>query len=237
MNALEPTVRPGSTDTHRFGESLRRRSFLRIAGATAASGTLLMAGCVRDHGTPGEGGLSFGSGDVAILNFAYALEQLEAAFYTQVVNSFFSGATETEKAFLTDIRDHEVAHREFFKNAITAAGATALPGLEVDFSAVNFGDRTSVLNTARTFEDLGVQAYNGAGRFITTPAYLTLAGKIVSVEARHAALIRDLLSNGSFADGTVIDSNGLEMSKKPRTVLMAAAPFIKTKLDANTLPD
>ena len=39
--------------------------------------------------------------------------------------------------------------------------------------------------------------------------YLTLAGKIASVEARHAALIRDLISNGSFADSTVINASGL----------------------------
>jgi len=64
---------------------------------------------------------------------------------------------------------------------------------------------------------------------------LAIAGKIVSVEARHAAYIRDLISNGTFADSTVIDANGLEMSKEPSAVLTAAAPFIKTKIKAGTL--
>jgi hypothetical protein len=237
MKPLESTTQPGGPEAKWLGGAYHRRNFLRIAGATAATGTLVLAGCSRDDDDmPSNGGLSFGTGDVRILNYAYALEQLEAAFYTQVAMSFFAGATDTEKALLTDIRNHEVAHREFFKAALGAAGATALPNLEVDFSSINFGDRASVLNTAKTFEDLGVAAYNGAGRYIENADYLTLAGKIVSVEARHAAFIRDLLSNGSFADNTVIDANGLEMSKAPRVVLAAAAPFIKTQLDPSTLP-
>ncbi|HWV65036.1 ferritin-like domain-containing protein [Chitinophaga sp.] len=35
--------------------------------------------------------MSLGSGDVAVLNYAYALEQLEAAFYTQVVLTPYTG--------------------------------------------------------------------------------------------------------------------------------------------------
>lgn len=179
-------------------------------------------------------GVDLGSGDVGILNYAYALEQLEAAFYARVIASLYSGITPTEQAFLTDIRDHEAAHRNFFKAAITAAGATPLQDLEVNFGSVDFGSRASVLGTAKVFEDLGVSAYNGAGKLITSADYLTIAGKIVSVEARHAALIADLLSNGTFSDTT--DANGLDTAKMPKDVLMAAGPFIVTKLNANNLP-
>ncbi len=213
-------------------KSVHRRSFLKWAGGTAAVTTLVLTGCKEDETTPVVGEVNLGTGDVAVLNYAYALEQLEAAFYTRVIESQFSGITADEIALLTDIRDHEVAHREFFKAAL---GSNAIGGLDVDFSSINFGSRESVLNTAKTFEDLGVAAYNGAGRFITSPDYLTLAGKIVSVEARHAAYIRDLLSNGTFADNTVVDSNGLEMSKDPAAVLQAAAPFIKNTINASAL--
>lgn len=54
-----------------------------------------------------------------------------------------------------------MAHREFFKNALAKA---AIPGLEVNFSGINFASRDSVLGTAKAFEDLGVSAYNGAGK-------------------------------------------------------------------------
>jgi len=134
---------------------------------------------------------------------------------------------------MTDIRDHEIAHREFFKNAL---GSSAIQGLEVNFTSINFGSCDSVLGTAKAFEDLGVSAYNGAGRLFQSPDYLTLAGKIVSVKARRAALISDLISNGTFANSKVIDSNGLEKSRTPTEVLAIASAFVTTRLNAGNLP-
>jgi len=216
-------------------EALKRRSFLRYAGAGAALATLTIAGCNKDDDMPRhEDGEYFGSGDIAILNYAYALEQLEAAFYTKVADAPYSGISALEKSYFIDIRDHEIAHREFFKTAI---GGSAIKSLEVDFSSVNFGSRDSVLATAKAFEDLGVSAYNGAGRLIKDSKYLILAGQIVSVEARHAALIRDLISNGSFADDTVVDMNGLDTSRSPGEVLKIASAYIKTKLNVKDLPN
>lgn len=219
-------------DLHGSGQ-MQRRNFLKFIGGTAS--VIAVAAACKKNDNPGtvEDGIPLGSGDIGILNYAYALEQLEAAFYTQVVASLYSGASSTEQAYLTDIRDHEIAHREFFKNAL---GDKAIPSLEVDFSAVNFASRDSVLGTAKAFEDLGVSAYNGAGQLITTPDYLLLAGKIVSVEARHAAAIRDLISNGSFADNTAIDGNGLDLAKSPADVLSVAKGFLKSKIDASQLP-
>ena len=214
-------------------KALGRRKFLRNTGAALTAGALVsMMACDKDDNNDNVG-VNFGTGDFAILNFAYALEQLEAAFYTQVIATPYTGMSASETSLLTDIRDHEIAHREFFKAAL---GTNAIQALEVDFSTVDFNIRDSVLKTAKAFEDLGVSAYNGAGRYLASVDYLLLAGKIVSVEARHAAYIRDLLSNGSFADSSVIDANGLEMSRKPRAVLSIAAPFIKTKLNASSLP-
>lgn len=213
---------------------MSRRNFLGYASAFAGAATMIsVASCKKDDMPSSNAGIDLGSGDIGILNYAYALEQLEAAFYQRVSDSPYAGINASEMALLKDIRDHEIAHREFFKKAL---GANAIPDLEVNFSSIQFNDRTSVLNTAKAFEDLGVSAYNGAGKLITSPDYLLLAGKIVSVEARHAALIRNLISNGSFADMTVIDANGLEMSKAPMEVLTAASGFLKSKINASNLP-
>jgi hypothetical protein len=218
--------------------SQSRRNFLRYAGGAAllAGG---LASCNKFHDYfPHNGGgngkaIDLGSGDTGILNYAYALEQLEAAFYTKVIAKPYNGCNDYEFKLLKDIRDHEIAHREFFKNALSSS---AIKALEPDFGSVNFYSRDSVLATAKAFEDLGVSAYNGAGKLISNPAYLTLAGKIVSVEARHAAFIRDLISNGSFADSTVIDANGLDKSNTPPDVLAIANTFLKTKVSGNNLP-
>ena len=133
--------------------------------------------------------------------------------------------------YLGDIRDHEVAHREFFKAALAAG---AIPALELDFSSINFSSRDSVLGTAKAFEDLGVSAYNGAGKLLVSADYLLLAGKIVSVEARHAAYIRDLIMPGTFADG--LDANSLDISRSPSEVFAIAGTYIKTKLNISNLP-
>jgi hypothetical protein len=210
---------------------LQRRNMLKFFGASAALITI-GASCKKDDNPmPSNGGINLGSGDIGILNYAYALEQLEAAFYLQVAATPYSGITALETAYLNDIRDHEVIHREFFKAAL---GTNAIPALTVNFSSINFSDRASVLGTAKAFEDLGVSAYNGAGKLIVSPDYLTIAGKIVSVEARHAALIRDLLSNGTFADS--VDANALDVSKSPNEVLAIAGTYISSVIDASNLP-
>ena len=214
-------------------ENMQRRNFLKFIGG-AASVMAVAAACKKDNNSNNNNkGIPLGSGDIGILNYAYALEQLEAAFYVQVIGSLYSGISATEQTYLTDIRDHEIAHREFFKSAL---GAKAIPALEVDFSSIDFGSRDSVLGTAKAFEDLGVSAYNGPGHLIKDGNYLLLAGKIVSVEARHAATIRDMISNGSFADNTVIDGNGLDKSRMPAEVLTIASTYLKSKIDASELP-
>lgn len=214
--------------------SLSRRNFLAFAGIGVLGTTLVsLSSCKRDGGIMPDGTIDLGGGDTGILNYAYALEQLEAAFYTKVAAGFYAGATAEEISRLTEIRNHEVAHREFFKNAL---GSAAIPDLEVDFSSIDFNSRNSVLGAAKAFEDLGVSAYNGAGKLIASADYLLLAGKIVSVEARHAAYIRDLISNGSFGDSEVVDANGLELSRDPNAVLSIAGTYLKSKISAKNLP-
>ena len=208
-----------------------RRAVLQWSGGAIA--TLAVAGGILPNfGISTALAADLGNGDIGILNYAYALEQLEAAFYTKVVESSYDNISAQEKKTLTEIRDHEIEHREFLKKAL---GEKAIPGLDVDFSKVDFKNRKSVLTTAKTFEDLGVSAYNGAGRLIKNGDYLLAAGKIVSVEARHAATIRDMLEPNSvaFAGPDVIDKNGLDGAKPPAAVLKAAGPFIKTKVTAN----
>lgn len=216
-----------------------RRLFLRYAGAAVAGGAIL-ASCKEEENpntvTPTTM-VDLGSGDVGILNYAYALEQLEAAFYTQVIATPYTGISDAEKTLLTDIRDHEIIHREFFKAAIPAANR--IGDLTPDFSTVTFANRDSVLGTAKAFEDLGVSAYNGAGPLIKDVNYLALAGKIVSVEARHAAAIRDLINakSADFAgDDVVAPATGLDKADKPSVVLPTAQKYVKNQITADKLP-
>lgn len=212
-----------------FGNT-SRRAFFQYSGISFAGIALLVAGCSKEEDREG---VYLGTGDIAVLNYVYALEQMAAGFYAQVTQSFYSGVTDAEKSLLTDIRDHNIGHREFFKNAL---GEIGIPPLDLDFSTVNFGSRDSVLGTAKTLKDLAVSACNGVGPLIIEPEYLTLIGKIVSVEARHAALLRNLISYGSFANSEVIDANGLDRSLPPKDVLAITSTYIKSALNAEDLP-
>ena len=232
-NELNLSMLPGQLKPVRVG----RRLFLHYVGAFAA-GSALLAACKEGEENPTTvmAPVDLGSGDVGILNYAYALEQLEAAFYTQVIATPYNGMSDAEKTLLTDIRNHEIIHREFFKAAL---GANAIAGLTPNFSAITFSDRSSVLNTAKAFEDLGVSAYNGAGNLIKDVNYLALAGKIVSVEARHAAAIRDLLNpkSADFAgDDVVAPTTGLDPANAPSVVLPIAQKYVKTQITASNLP-
>ncbi len=212
---------------------LERRSFLQYAGAGAAIVALTAAGCKKDRVVVDSSVTLDFKDDFGVLNYAYALEQLEAAFYIKVASAPPSGFSSAERAYFQDIQFHEIAHREFFKAAL---GTAAIGNLEVDFSSINFSDRTSVLGAARAFEDLGVGAYNGAGVRLKNTTFLLAAGKIVSVEARHAAYVRELISPGTFASAPQVTfSNGLDMALTPDVVLAAASTYIKTKINVINL--
>lgn len=253
-------------ESSRKSKKNSRRKFIKLGGIGIAGSSFLLYGCSEDDlfnpggevvtpeptPEPGEEVFDLGSGNLGILNYAYALEQLEAEFYTRAVaGAYYTGLADDsdEKQILEDTWYHEVIHREFFKTAISAvAPDDILPDLEFDFSSVNFDDRQSVLDTALLLEDTGVSAYNGAGKLIDVDAemggtYLLLAGKIVSVEARHASAFADLAlgTPTAFARDEVLVSisdvgPAFDKATPPAEVLAAAGGFITTEFTADQLP-
>jgi hypothetical protein len=207
-----------------------RREFLRLMGLGGALVLLpsVLTSCSDDDDItgPGTGGtvtIDFAKGDTAVLQFAYALEQLEADFYTRVVDNFGgSDMTAIDQAILADVKNHEVIHRDFFKAAL---GTNASFSLSTTYGDLDFKSRTEVLAAARTFEDLGVAAYNGAAQYLTDVNNLLVAGKIVSVEARHASAIRDLLNpKQNSANGFAPKS--FDDAYKPATVRTKAQAYV-----------
>ncbi|HUE96194.1 MAG TPA: ferritin-like domain-containing protein [Longimicrobiaceae bacterium] len=220
-----------------------RRAFLKTSAAALAFSVVACGDDDPDPMGPGPdpdpdptpSAVDLGTGDVAVLNYALVLERLEAGFWSEVVSNPYADMPAAELQVLTEIRDHEIAHRDFL---IAALGPDAIGELEFDLSAVDFTSRAAVLGTGRTFEDLGVAAYNGAGQLLENVDFLLVAGKIVSVEARHASVVRDLLQPGTthFAGNDVVDENGLDGAMTPQQVLTAADAFIVTELNTSGLP-
>jgi hypothetical protein len=241
LSLMEPLItHPGAPSS--------RRDFFRRAGlgvGVLASASALQACDSEEPDGTGAGVVLDFSTDNGVLNYAYALEQLEYAFYVQVLQTPYGGMTAAETAVFTDLRAHEGIHRDFLKAAL---GTNAIADLSVDFSSINFTQRTEVLRAAVTFEDLGVAAYNGAGKYLRDGGLLTIAGKIVSVEARHASAIRDLILNNVRGGATVgeagsgqpevVGMDALDRALEPSAVLnetTGAGAFVTTAITVRGL--
>lgn len=230
-----------------------RREFLRMLGMGGSIVLLpsVFAACDNNGITgPPTGPVTLDlSNDFGILNYAYALEQLEAGYYTVVLGSAaFAGMSAEQKEVFEDFRNHEVIHREFLRRALGSNGIGDLALNQTTASAA-VATVATILQNTEAFEDLGVAAYNGAGKYLQNADFLGAAGKIVSVEARHAAAIRDLreaagITAGAAAgtrfagDDVVIASNGLDVKLEPGAVLtrVAATNLIATPLSIGTQP-
>ena len=196
--APAPLATTGFAELH---AATSRREFLRALGlgGTVALLPALAAACGSDsttepgNGIPGSGNpvlIDFAQGDVAVVQLALVLEQIEADFYLRVVAAFeTSNITASEQAVLTEIRNHELAHRAFLQGSL---GADAAVSVTTTFRGISFADRAAVLTAARTLEDLGIATYNGAAQYLASTTTLLALAKIVSVEGRHASTIRDL---------------------------------------------
>ena len=152
-----------------------------------------------------------GSGVIGVLNFALTLEYLEFEFYDKALNSAGLIPAGAATGAITTIRNHEMAHVNFLKTAITASGGTPVAKPTFDFSGGNgsgtgpfkdaFNNYELFLAVAQTLEDTGVRAYKGqAGALLMTGDVLEAALNIHSVEARHASHIRQMRKANNFGD-------------------------------------
>ena len=168
------------------GSHTDRRSFLKrlAAGGTFLAGGVLFAGFPKlAHANH----TSSAAMDVEILNFALLLEHLEAEFYTEAERR---RALRGEAAtFARVVGAHERAHVAFLRSAL---GNQAISKPCFNFRGTT-GNQQQFLATARVLEDTGVAAYNGQIANVRT-ATVAPAASIVSVEARHAAWVRDILN-------------------------------------------
>jgi len=231
--------------------SVERRMFMRQIGLLSASTAAFLASCTRptddvvnpNTGHSGartgasilpDGTIDLGSGDIGISNLAYTLEQLEVAFYATALEKAY-GMSQQDRKVIAELHDHELVHREFFKALLAD---NAIPMLEFDFSGIAFSDRNSVFDAAQQFEDVGIAAYNGTGPLIEDLEILKVAGKLVSIESRHATLARYMLQPKSYFSlgHELIDAQGRDWALTPEEIVMKAKPYIKQKISVANLP-
>ena len=209
-----------------------RRRFLRALGAGASIILLpsVFAACDDDDtpvlpdGFTRESLLFDLRTDVGIFRLTYTLEIIESTFYSAVLahNAFTTFFTADEREVFTDIRNAETIHREFLRLAL---GAQAVPDFSGQLNQATLASwlvsRESIIATARMLEHTGVATLNGAGKYLRDARNLLASGKLASVEARHAAALRDfgppagVSANTAFAGDDIIDSNGRDVKLEP----------------------
>lgn len=172
-----------------------------------------------------------GPSDAVILNYALTLEHLEDQFYKAGLAMFSEedfAAYGLDNVFYTNLKtisSDEATHVSFLTGALTAAGATPVVANTYDFG---FSDIKGFLTVANVLEGVGISAYLGAAQYIADATYLTAAGSILTVEARHSAFLR--------ADQTPQESPfpaAFDIPLDFNEVVTLAAPFITALNPAN----
>ena len=170
-------------DTAAAVEGDSRASFLRKAGLGA--GALVAGGAFAGAMPALARGQAIPQSDIGILNFALVLEELEAAFYAEAVAKKRIGGAKTMRLAQV-IANHEATHVRFLRQVL---GAKAVAKPRFDFKGTT-ESRATFLATADVLENTGVQAYLGQVPNIKNKTVLLGAGRILPVEARHAAWVR-----------------------------------------------
>jgi len=153
-----------------------RRRFLLAAGA--ATGAFLIG--------PRTASAALARSDVDILNYALGLEYLQAAFYTEAEQG--KALTGKTRRAANVVGAVERAHVAAFLKLL---GSQAIKRPTFDFQGVT-ENQQAFLKTAVAFEDLAVAAYKAQAPLLRSNAVLAAAVGIHSVEARHAAWMRQL---------------------------------------------
>jgi Ferritin-like domain len=173
-------------------ERSRRSDFLR---RTAFVGGAALAGAAVAGAPRLTNAAQLSQPDLRALNLLLLVEYTEQAFYAEALRrKKLSGkALEYARA----VAEQEKEHLKLIKGVL---GGRAEAKPEFDFGDKT-GSRDAFAAAAGDLEDLAVAAYNGQGTNVTTEI-LAAAGKIVSVEARHAAWIRSIVDQPPAPDAT-----------------------------------
>ena len=167
----------------------------------------------------GSGRRSFLRGAVVALTATPAIALVAGSGETQAKER---GETSSKLATdFTDIQKHENAHVAFL---VKALGSQARP--KPHFKNLEQPTRRKFFITSQALENTGVGAYLGAAPAINKPAYLSAAGSIAFIEARHAGFLNVLVGD-RITTNLFKQEQSFERAFTIQEVVASASPFIK----------
>ena len=186
-----------------------------------------------------------GSSDVKILNFALAVETIEAERYRQTIARLTTGGTdmfgnpiiglgvspaELDVQLLTGFYATEGQQRDFIASTLYGSPA-ANPFLDqtqylYDY-AINTLDRTMATMGVYVAETIGVGAYlGGSGLLAVESPFLAPSASFLGVEARHAASL-------AYALNALSGTGALQTAPLSTDTGVGNAPGVDTALTAD----
>jgi len=160
-----------------------------------------------------------GTGNIKILNFALALEDLETELYVQALQRLTGGGNggrdvsasvgaitglglstgNRAVSFTNAFTAVERSHRDYLRAKISQLGGTPINPFKYNFGIQTMSAQ-QVCDLIFLAEQTGVGAYLGAISLLdrnasTTPAVFQIAASIQGTEARHTAIFADILND------------------------------------------
>ncbi|EPQ27345.1 uncharacterized protein PFL1_05266 [Pseudozyma flocculosa PF-1] len=195
----------------------------KVALLSAAAAAAVVSGApLERRAAPGQADI-----DLVILNYALTLEHLENAFYRDTLATYDAAAFKAAgypkwvRERFVEIGGHEKAHVDFLSKAL---GDKATQECTYEFGIT---DVKTFVATSALLEGIGNSAYLGAAANITSPEYLTAAGSILTVEARHSSWVNSAVQKG---DGF---GKPFDTPLNFNQTYSLAAPLIKSCPDSN----
>lgn len=229
MQQLQPLVETIGLDHLDIDGALReaeeavagdsRADFFRKAGVLGGSviGGGALMGALPSLASAG----GVAKSDVAILNFALTLEYLESEFYKAGLKR--AGLHGRELQLFQLINSHEAVHVKFLKKAL---GSAAIKKPKFNFGGTTH-QRRRFLATSFVLENTGVKAYSGQAGNIKSKKILGAAASILTIEARHAAAVAEIIGPIKGKNG-VTPNGAFDVARSKSQILKAvkATKFI-----------
>ncbi len=142
--------------------------------------------------------------DPTVLNFAFAIEELEADFFARSFRTAgFQQLTGAERAAFSIFADQDQSHKtllESLRGPFNARNAGSFETLNASesrrpriFTYPPLGSRDDLLKTALDIKENALFTYHGAVGLVRNKKLLGVAAAIAGVEGRHVAVLRDMM--------------------------------------------